>query len=77
MYTAMSDFYRELFILKMSCFHSRDKVKYINSERNQGGSFVVWEISYFCWMLRLRLLLLHCPHQIHTAKNCSVECLHE
>lgn len=40
MYTAMSDFYRELFILKMSCFHSRDKVKYINSERNQGGSYV-------------------------------------
>lgn len=40
MYTAMSDFYRELFILKMSCFHFRDKVKYINSERNQGGSYV-------------------------------------
>lgn len=36
MYTAMSDFYRELFILKMSCFHSRDKVKYINSERKSG-----------------------------------------
>lgn len=32
MYTVMSDVYLKLFILKMPCFHSRDKVKYIHSE---------------------------------------------
>lgn len=73
MYTAMSDFYRELFILQDVLFSFQRLIL----KENQGGSYVVWEISYFCWMLRLRLLLLNCPHQIHTAKNCSVECLHE
>lgn len=77
MYTAMSDFYRELFILKMSCFHSRDKVKYINSERKSGWWLCCLGNIIFLLVLRLELVLLNCPHQIHTAKNSSVECLHE
>lgn len=48
----MSDVYRELFILKMPCFHSRDKVKYIYSKGTRVVVMVVekYHIAIGCYV---------------------------